>query len=92
MASTLYERFAATLLVMLEMKSDGVQETSSRVWESAMVTMYSVGPTKASLRLSLLTVRASGARSEPRATTLPSQSGTERNKQTLRLFTFINAL
>lgn len=62
------------------MKSDGVQETSSRARESAMVTMYSVGPTKASRRLSLLTVRASGARSEPPATTLPSQVQREINK------------
>lgn len=63
------------------MKGDSVQDTSSRDRESAMVTMYSEGPTKARQRLSLLTVRASGARSVPRATTLPSQSGTEWFKQ-----------
>lgn len=51
--------------------------TSSRDWASAMVTMNSDGPIKAKQRLSLLTVRASGARSVPRATTLPSQSGAE---------------
>lgn len=38
-----------------------------------MVTMYSVGPTKARQQLSLLTARASGARSAPRATTLPTE-------------------
>lgn len=51
-----------------------VLDTSSRDRASAMVTMYSEGPTKARQRLSLLTVRASGARSVPRATTLPRQS------------------
>lgn len=51
------------------------RDTSSRDCESAMVTMYSEGPTKARQRLSLLTARASGARSVPRATALPSQSG-----------------
>lgn len=57
-------------------KGDSAHNTSSNDRASAMVTMYSDGPTKARQRLSLLTVKASGARSVPRATTLPSQSGT----------------
>lgn len=65
----------------MELKADGGQHTSSRDLESAMVTMYSEGPTKARQRLSLLTVRVSGARSVPRANTLSSKLGSDWIKQ-----------
>lgn len=56
-----------------------------------MVTTYSEGPTKARQRLSLLTVRASGARSVPRVTRLPGRIGTANSKNWVWLADYLPA-